>query len=138
MDQAPQSLQELWLHAVDRRDASRRCCCEGGEHVSTEHFGLTLGHEAAEAAADNAGIEWRETAFDAFVKYAKTHEFFTTEEVRHKYTEIPPPPDTRAWGAIPRQAKRENIIEGVGLVRANDRNVHGRFITQWRSKIYQG
>jgi hypothetical protein len=44
--------------------------------VSTEHFGLTLGHEAAEAAADNAGIEWRETAFDAFVKYAKLMNFY--------------------------------------------------------------
>jgi fructosamine-3-kinase len=31
MDETSQSLQALWLHAVDYRDASRRCCCEGGE-----------------------------------------------------------------------------------------------------------
>jgi hypothetical protein len=101
------------------------------------HEGLALGYEAAEAAAEHAGTKWRETAFDAFIKYAKTHEFFTTEDVRLAYPDIPFPPDTRAWGAIPRQAKKQNIIEGTGLVRANDRNVHGRFITQWRSKIYQ-
>jgi hypothetical protein len=31
MDQASQTLQALWLHAVDYRDACRRCCCEGEE-----------------------------------------------------------------------------------------------------------
>jgi hypothetical protein len=36
MDQAPQSLQALWLHAVDYRDARRRCCCEGGKHMTIE------------------------------------------------------------------------------------------------------
>jgi hypothetical protein len=102
------------------------------------HEGLALGHRAAEVAADNAGLAWRGTAFDAFVSYAKTHEFFTTEEVRLSHPDLPFPPDTRAWGAIPRQAIKENIIEGAGWVRANDRNVHGRLITKWHSKIYQG
>lgn len=106
--------------------------------MKIEHEGLALGHEAAEAAADNAGLEWREAALNAFKAYAKTHEFFTTEEVRLTHPNMPTPPDSRAWGAIPRQAQKENIIEGVGWVRANDRNVHGRLITRWRSKIYQG
>ena len=101
------------------------------------HEGLALGHEAAEAAADRAGTEWKETAFDAFVQYAKTHEFFTTEEVRLTRSDVPFPPDTRAWGAIPRQAKKENIIEGVEWVRADSPTVHGMVVTKWRSKIYQ-
>ena len=110
----------------------------GRELKMSEHEGLTLGHAAAEAAADRAGTKWRDTAFDSFREYAKTHEFFTTEDVRLARADLPFPPDTRAWGAIPRQAIREDIIESVGLVRADDRKVHGRFITKWRSKIYQG
>lgn len=106
--------------------------------MKIEHEGLALGHEAAEAAADNAGLEWREAALNAFKAYAKTHEFFTTEEVRMTYPDMPTPPDTRAWGAIPRQAKRENIIEGAGWVRADSPTVHGMVVTKWRSKIYQG
>ena len=106
--------------------------------MKVEHEGLALGHEAAETAADNAGSEWRGTAFDAFIDYAKTHEFFTTEEVRLARADIPIPPDTRAWGAIPRQAQKENIIEGAGWVRADSPTVHGMVVTKWRSKIYRG
>ena len=102
------------------------------------HEGLALGHRAAEVAADNAGLAWRGTAFDAFVSYAKTHEFFTTEEVRLSRHDLPFPPDTRAWGAIPKQAIKENIIEGAGWVRADSPTVHGMVVTKWRSKIYQG
>jgi hypothetical protein len=54
--------------------------------------GLTLGHEAAEAAARHAGEEWKAAAYQAFVDYAKKNKRFTTEQVRKAY-DLPPPPD---------------------------------------------
>jgi hypothetical protein len=36
MDQASQSLQALWLYAVDYRDARRRCCCGRGKGLQLQ------------------------------------------------------------------------------------------------------
>ena len=101
----------------------------------TQHTGLQLGHAMAHVAANNAGDEWKDSAFEAFKHYARTHSEFTTEEARLAATEVASPPDIRAWGQIAIRAKREGIVVGIGWVRATSPSVHGMVVTQWRSKL---
>jgi hypothetical protein len=97
---------------------------------------LAIGHAMAEKASDHADkkIEgWSTMAYDAFVYYSKTHPFFTTEDVRDFATEVPPAPDTRAWGAVALKAKRHFIVKAEGWVAAKAKNVHGNAVTLWRT-----
>jgi len=103
--------------------------------MDTTHEGLAIGHTMADLAADNAGSDWREAALTAFENHARQHTRFTTEEVRLASTDVPAPPDMRAWGAVARAACRAGIVESDGWVRANSRTVHGMVVTSWRSKI---
>lgn len=98
--------------------------------------GLRIGHEMAELAAENAGETWKRMAHEAFVKHAKRHEFFVTEDVRNDNPDIPPPPDKRAWGYIALAAKREEIVSSHSLVKSKSRICHGRILTMWKSNIF--
>jgi hypothetical protein len=98
--------------------------------------GLRIGHAMAEIAANNAGETWKRMAYEAFVKHAKSHEFFLTEDVRNNNPDLPMPPDTRAWGYIARLAKKEKIVSGHLFTRAKSRSVHGMVVTMWKSNIF--
>ena len=100
------------------------------------HEGLNIGHAMADVAANNAGDEWKEVAFDAFKQYARRHSTFTTEQVRLASPDVRPPPDARAWGQVALRAKREGIVVGAGWVRAESPRVHGMVVTQWQSKSF--
>jgi hypothetical protein len=102
------------------------------------HEGLALGHAMADVAAKHAGAEWTEMALNVIKDYARTHQKFTTEQVRAANDDLPPPPDKRAWGAVVRMAHKEGVIEPNGWVRAESRTVHGMVVTMWSSKIYRG
>ena len=104
----------------------------------TRHTGLAIGHKKAEDAAKHAGNDWLEQALEAFKHYATTHKKFTTEEVRSAYPDLPEPPDKRAWGAVPRIAKKDGLISAHGWTRANSHTVHGMVVTMWESRIYKG
>lgn len=100
--------------------------------------GTQLGHEAAQRAADHAGDEWKELAYESLCDYAKHHVSFTVEQVRSARPDLPPPPELRAWGAVALRARRAGIVKGIGWTPAEDRAVHGGVITLWRSLIYSG
>ena len=97
--------------------------------------GLQIGHALAKVAADNAGEDWKKLAYETFVQYAKMHYEFTTEQVRADSSNVPIPPEPRAWGHIVNMAKKNNIIEFAGITTATSRKVHGMRVTLWRSKI---
>jgi hypothetical protein len=97
--------------------------------------GLDLGHAMAEVAAANAGSEWQMLALEAMRQHALEKKFFTTEDVRRANPDFPVPPDKRAWGAIPRMAKKEGFIQFRSWVRAESLTVHGMVVTLWESKI---
>lgn len=97
--------------------------------------GLQIGHAKAEDAANNAGEAWKHLAYVAFVKHAKRHEFFLTEDVRNDNPNLPPPPDMRAWGYVARQAKKEGVVSGHSFTRAKSKSVHGMVVTMWKSNI---
>jgi hypothetical protein len=98
--------------------------------------GLKIGHDMAELAAEKCGDDWKESAYDAFVEYAKSHTFFTTEDVRKSRPDIFMIGDNRAWGSIARRAAKNEIVEHAGVARAKSLAVHGVMITKWRSLIY--
>jgi len=97
--------------------------------------GLKLGHHMAEVAADNAGENWKRIALEAFVKHAKQHNFFVTEDVRNANPNLPHPPDQRAWGQVALAAKRTGIVSGQSFTRAKSKTVHGMVVTMWKSNI---
>jgi hypothetical protein len=97
--------------------------------------GLELGHAMAKVAADHAGNEWKNLAYESFVEYAKHHRKFTTEQARGACLHVPPPPDKRAWGQVALRARKNDIIESAGWTRAESKSVHGMVVTLWRSKI---
>lgn len=97
-----------------------------------------VGHAMADLAADNAGEVWKAEAYAAFREYAIDNEMFTTEQVRKFNTDMDSPPDERAWGSIALRAKRDGIIVAEGLMLADRKPAHGRYVTKWRSLIYRG
>lgn len=101
----------------------------------TEHQGLAIGHAMAEVAAKNAGSEWVATALEAVRRHALTNKYFTTEQVRAAYEDLPEPPDRRAWGAVVRKAQKEGLIQSHGLVRSQNLTRHGMVVTMWESKV---
>jgi hypothetical protein len=94
---------------------------------------IEVGLERAKQAADRAGDEWKAAAYQAFVKYAREHKSFTTEEVRKANPELPPAPDQRAWGHIAKAAERGEIVEAAGYKRAQSSN--GRVSVLWQSTL---
>ena len=103
-----------------------------------KHEGLELGHARADDAAAHAGTAWMADALYAFKAHALHHKYFTTEQVRLANPQLPEPPDRRAWGAVPRLAKKEGIVRAHGWTRADSRTVHGMVVTMWESGIYIG
>jgi len=106
--------------------------------MTTTHEGLAIGHARANDAALHAGDSWVSTAVEAFRAHALTNQWFTTEQVRQAYPDLPEPPDKRAWGAVPRLAQREGVVTPHGWVRASSPTVHGMVVTLWKSSIYRG
>jgi hypothetical protein len=91
--------------------------------------GQAEGHRLANIAADHAGDDWKQSAFDAFCSYARQHESFTVEEVRNA-SKVPQPPTNKAWGAIAIRARDAGIVVAAGLVKV----ARGRMVaTLWRA-----
>lgn len=97
--------------------------------------GLQLGLDMAELAAKHAGEQWKADAYQAFVAYARKNKRFTTEQVRKANPDFPPAPDQRAWGAIAKQAERDDIVSSAGWTRAKSKTVHGMVVTLWESQL---
>lgn len=99
--------------------------------------GLELGHSEAERAGNNAGADWMAKAYEIFIRYAKLHVMFTTEEVRihaHSSHYLPLPPDSRAWGAVVGIALRQKLLKKVGQSNGKLRACHGGYKTIWEYK----
>lgn len=98
--------------------------------------GLTLGIQKAEMAGNKAGDVWKQNAYNAFVEYAKSHDVFTVEQVRSAATDVPLPPDQRAWGVIVMQAKKQKVVRNIGWTRSVEKNKHGIPVALWESLVF--
>ena len=97
-----------------------------------------LGHEAAQIASDHADrieYNWSADAYNLFCDYAKTHDTFTTEQVRLSFPTFHKPPTNRAWGGVALKAQKNGIIKAVGIVPTKNRTAHGANATLWKSQI---
>ncbi len=97
--------------------------------------GVAEGLRLAKLSADKAGDEWKAAAYQAFIAYAKTHKYFTTEDVRQSLKDAPQPQDLRAWGHIARAALRNGVMVHHDFVRPKSRTVNGRYINLWQSTL---
>lgn len=96
--------------------------------------GRTAGHNMAKKAADHAGGEWVDQALDQFLRYARSHSEFTTEQARLSGS-IKKPPTDKAWGQIALRARRQGAIVAAGAVKV----AGGRMVaTLWRSTVFGG
>ena len=89
----------------------------------------------AELCAEKAGAFWYAEAYKAFVMFAKTRKTFTTGDVRVWLQSEKKifPHDSRAWGAIARQAKKEKNVTATGQFVYS--GSHGRPDAVWKSEI---
>ena len=100
--------------------------------------GVLFGQEMAKLAADKAGEQWKQRAFDAFVNYAKAHKQFLTEDVRMSNEDVGNPPDKRAWGHIAVSAKKQGVIKKIGFQYSTDAASNPSPMSLWESMIYEG
>lgn len=88
--------------------------------------------------ADAVTPKWSETAYAFLERYARTHERFTSEDVRDASKgEVPEPPNLRAWGGVFQRAARKRITRRDGYDTARDPKVHCNVVTVWRSELYR-
>ena len=93
----------------------------------------------AQLAADHADAKspsWTERALAYFVAYAKARptSAFMVEDVRFAASAdgLPPPPDRRAWGYIPKAALAQGLIAHAGYARQKAANCHSSPKSMWR------
>lgn len=99
---------------------------------------IRLGHAGADRAADAAGELWKAEALEAFIRYAKSHNKFTAEDVRLANPDLRCNADLRAWGHIAISAKRAGVVEHAGYARSISAKVHSSVTTLWGSLIFEG
>ena len=92
------------------------------------------GLHMAELAADKAGDDWKAEAIEAFIKYAKKKERFTTEDVRKANENIHSSGDPRAWGHIAQYVKKLGAIEFMGYFPVSSSNGSAKVL--WKSLIF--
>lgn len=98
------------------------------EQLSFALKGSKRGAIAAQSAADAAERRspgWMDAAFEAFVAFARLSGStpFVTDDVRKAAgSQVPPPPDGRAWGAVALRAKREGIVTSCGYRKVDSQN----------------
>lgn len=105
---------------------------------ATTAQGKSLRDAGMQQAAEHADREydgWQDIALAAFREYARTHVTFTTEDVRTANTNVPVPPDKRAWGTVARRAVKESIVQKIGMVQAKSPTVHAMYVAHYESLV---
>lgn len=99
-------------------------------------------HDGMKAADDHADEKWKHI-FDACVlAVARRQPELTAADVREEFEKLNHPPDTHNLSAIGpalKRAQRMGIIKGTLAMRmSNVESTHGRKLTVWESKYYEG
>lgn len=86
--------------------------------------------------ADRQIPDWSTQAYSFLLSFARTHEYFISEDVSDASIEakFPQPPTLRAFGAVYRKAQKAGIIRQDGMGRSRRR--HASCCPRWRSMIY--
>ena len=84
--------------------------------------------------------QWSDRAYVFLLDYIKSRDFynreFMTEDVRvASESELPAPPDKRAWGGIVRRAAKAGLIERIGYSHVKNFKAHRTPAAVWRVVI---
>lgn len=104
-----------------------------------ERTGEQLRDEAMNQVERHAGEDWKEDAFNIVYAIALKNEFFTADDYHEaaRRTDLPNPPDNRAWGPVLLSAIREGICEPTGRWRKTQRSVRHAAPTRiYRSLVW--
>ncbi|WP_293371474.1 hypothetical protein [Nevskia sp.] len=90
----------------------------------------------AAIGAEHASPGWSIAAFEFLRDYARRHVQFMAEDVIRlaSVSDIPKPPDGRAFGSIIQRAVREGLIKKLGYAPAATSNLSPKCV--WQSLIY--
>lgn len=94
----------------------------------------SIGHAAADLAADNAGPQWRDDATTWLKSFSANigRPFVASEVVSSAIaTGLSVHHEQRAWGSIFREAEKAGMIRAVGVGRSTNPRHHGCFSTLW-------
>ena len=93
-----------------------------------------IGIKKALDSAEEMHEDWTKLAYDFFIDYLKTHNIFTTEEVRLASKDIvPEPPSKRAWGGIVGRLAKAKLIHRIGYTKAKNPKAHSATCTLWKN-----
>lgn len=87
--------------------------------------------------ADAESPGWSSFAFDALLRYAETHQFFTIEQLKDwaYFNGLPVPPAPGAWGGIARRGIKEKIIIFDSYRESRNPSQHMKPVRVWRSSV---
>ena len=91
------------------------------------------GANQAELYANEVNKNWSGLAYKLFCEFARQVEKpFQCEDVRiYALDKIPEPPTNRAWGNIASRAKRNHIVNKVGIEATKGKTAHGANAAIW-------
>jgi hypothetical protein len=89
------------------------------------------GIERSSANAERKNPGWNDDAYQYVVDYPEKQ--FMTEDVRFHAEEcgLPIPPSKRAWGAVMVRARKDGIIQSLGVKRKPSDSSHGTPAVLW-------
>ncbi len=94
-----------------------------------------FGIKKAVNTADAVDADWSEKAYKYFVSYLGTVPIghaFMLEDVRNKSENVVPvPPSKRAWGYVVVKAKKEKLIECIGIKPVKNPRAHRANASIW-------
>lgn len=100
--------------------------------------GSELKQGGIQVAVDNAEQKhpgWQEEAFEALKQFLFWHKSPFMCETFRAFAEsecnVPPPPSSRAYGAVMQRAKKEGLIEHVCLKQVSNPRAHCANASQW-------
>lgn len=96
------------------------------------------GMQRAEDSAEFSMQHWSDLAFAAVKSHAMANLYFTIEDVRAAFPNVPAPPEPRAWGGVTHRAKLAGVMVYDRHVKAQSVTVHRMDVKQWKSLIFQG
>ena len=81
---------------------------------------------------------WSDDAYRILLEFVSRYDIeFMTEDVRdyaEKVRKFRSPTSKRAWGGIMARAKRNNLIEAIGIRPVKNKDAHCANATIWRAK----
>lgn len=101
-----------------------------------ERMGVQEAIDAVVASANRAHAGWSDNAFEVLKRFIKPGAIFKAEDVRNfaDTTELPEPPDRRAWGGVLQRASKSGLIIRIGYAQCRNKGAHNRPTTLWQAK----